>query len=167
METPNNMIEERFQHQYLDHFRYTPSTGLDAAYGPKSPRLGDEGLLIPSDRKPRPFTVEVEPKTGLPALRVSEDTGVRWRSLMDVALESGTQMLLQERETYGARGYVCHGVQYAFLKPPYENEDTVFFKNGILFADFSGRRLVIGAESMADALRWLGYVLIMEDEDDE
>ncbi|MBT1162822.1 hypothetical protein [Bifidobacterium sp. SO1] len=152
--------EERFWHEYLDRFHYTDRT--DDGYGPDSPRVGDKGSAVTysvtESMKNIPFTIEIEPTTGLPALHAN--TG-EWMGLFDFAVSPWRELYLHER-AHGTAVIHGNGVdECADLTPPYEGVETVMWKHGRLYTADGGQP--VGGDDaidLMDALIRLGYETI-------
>ncbi|MBT1164643.1 hypothetical protein [Bifidobacterium felsineum] len=165
------MNDETFQHMILDRFHYNDRT--DDGYGPDSPRVGDRGDVVRSPYTRIPFTIGIEPRTGLPALHIPKTpwTGEEhWRSLLNEALDPHAELILHERAHGTARITTYEGDEYPTitLSPPYEGCETVIWEHGRL-RDPETYMPVDDDDSwtVEEALIRLGYEPVTDGEDAE
>lgn len=144
---------ERFDHEYLSRFAYNDRT--DDGYGPDHPRIGDKGMLC-HNVQAEPFTVEHEPRTGLPALHLVSG---KWAGLLDVTLDPGAELILHERKPGKAEIHETDGRRFADLTPPYEGVDLVVWEHMRVYDADS--MTPVGGDGLVfdfgDALMQLGY----------
>ncbi|KAA8828151.1 hypothetical protein [Bifidobacterium myosotis] len=146
---------ERFEHAILDRFAYADR--MDDGYGPDHPRIGDTGVLC-HGADAVGFTVGLEPRTRLPALRLDDG---RWLGLMDAMSDPHTDPILHRREPGSARIVTLTGGRTgALLDPPWEGAALVAYGHGRLH-DAETLRPLDGTDGLdpEESLERLGYRL--------
>lgn len=151
-----NAVEaERFEHAILDRFAYADR--MDDGYGPDHPRIGDTGMLC-HGADAIGFTVDREPRTRLPALRLDDG---RWLGLMDAMLDPHADLILHRRAPGSTRiATLTGGRTGALLDPPWEGVGLVAYEHGRLY-DADTMRPLDGTDGLdpGESLERLGYRL--------